>query len=142
MKVIDMYYGDKPVIAQYLGTQLIWERPKKISLILLTEFKRSFMYISETMQLRMSTSKTIEANGKAVPWSDISVIEFNGQQFVITGCELSPGGKNVFFKLKDSQAEFERKSGWNAQKTVYFDILTKFYSGNASRGGGNTVVHR
>lgn len=34
MRTTDIYFGDKPVIAQYLGAQLVWQRQSKSAQLL------------------------------------------------------------------------------------------------------------
>ena len=105
-----IYVGNKEVTHRYIGTKLVWVKIK----LLFSGSTSIYYYGNKQIILNkdfpQKNIRTVEINGKEIPFSRIENIQ----------------GK-TYITFTEPLEEFERKTGFNRYRSYYGSVPVKIY---------------
>lgn len=106
----EIYVGNKEVTHRYIGTKLVWVKIK----LLFSGSTSIYYYGNKQIILNkdfpQKNIRTVEINGKEIPFSRIENIQ----------------GK-TYITFTEPLEEFERKTGFNRYRSYYGSVPVKIY---------------
>ena len=105
-----IYVGTKEVTQRYIGTRLVWEKIK--------------LLFSGNVSIYYYGNKQIILN-KDFPQKNIRTVEINGKEIPFSRIENIQG--KTYITFTEALEKFEQKTGFNRYRSYYGSVPVKIY---------------